>query len=135
MNKKGASTGVVILLILILVVGGFIAYKVYFPTGAVIKNILEPKLSISGVNFEGKFGLSKGCSTNVEGYVSNVGNANANDVSVTCRLIRSGGGTTSGSKSVGSVSTGSNSYFTMIINNDCPGPDDVTCSATCPNCN
>ena len=135
MNKKGSNAAVVILLILILAIGGFIAYKVYFPTGAVVKNILEPKLSISSVNFEGEFGLGKGCSTKVEGYVSNLGNANANSVSVVCRLIGSGGGTTSGTKNVGSISSGSNSYFTMIINNDCPGPDDVTCSTTCPDCN
>lgn len=134
MNKQGANTGLVIVLLLILAVGGFIAYKVYFPTGAVIKDIIEPKLSISGVSFEPEFSLSKGCSTKIEGYVSNIGNANANDVSVTCRLIGSSG-TTSGTKSVGSISSGSNSYFTMIINNDCPKPDDVSCSGYCENCN
>jgi len=134
MNHKGSNTAIVILLLLILVIGGFIVYRIYFPTGAVVKNFLEPRLSVSGVTFEKEFGLSKGCSTIVGGYVSNVGNANANSVSVTCRVIGSGGGSTIGTKSLGSISSGSNSYFTMIINNDCPGPDDALCSATCPDC-
>ena len=134
MNKQGKNNAIVILLILILAVGGFIAYKVYFPTGAVVKGVIEPKLSVSGISFEPDFGLSKGCSTKVEGYVSNVGNANANSATITCRLIGSGGGTTRGTKSVGSIASGSNSYFSMIINNDCPKPDDVQCTASCQNC-
>ena len=133
MNEKGSTT-TVILLVAILTIGVVIAYKMFFPTGAVIKDVLQPELSVSGVTFDPGFGLSKGCSTKVDGYVSNVGNANANGIEVRCRLIGSGGGNTQGSKSIGSISNGGNSYFSMTINNDCPGPDDVECAATCPDC-
>ncbi len=134
MDKNGKNGALIFTLVLIIVMLGFISYKFYFPTGATIKNIIEPKLSVSGVSLDTNFGISKGCSTIVNGYISNVGNANADGVFVECRLIGSGGGSTKGTRSIGSISNGGNSYFTININNDCPRPDSVECSASCQNC-
>ena len=122
-----------ILILIVMVLLGIIAYKVAFPTGMTIKKILEPKLSISGVSYDSSFGLTKGCYTKVTGYVSNQGNADAQGVVVSCTLVGSGGNNFD-SKNIGSINSGGNSYFSLTINNDCPSPDDVRCTASCSNC-
>lgn len=134
MDRKGENGLVIFLVILVLALGGFLFYKVYFPTGMTIKNVIEPKLSVSGISFDTEFGISKGCSTIVNGYVSNIGNANAEGVFVECRLSGSGGGSIIGTKSIGAITNGGSSYFTTNIDNDCPGPDSVQCDASCQNC-
>lgn len=133
LNNKGMSGIAIFFVVIAILLLGFIAFKLAVPNGLVIKDILEPKLSVSGVSFQSHFGLSQGCSTTVSGYVSNNGNANAEGVTVECGLAGSSGNVR-GTKMIGSITAGSNSYFSIDVDNDCPKPSDAQCYATCSNC-
>ena len=131
-DKKGHK-GLAFLIIILIIIAGVIAFRLFAPTGAVIKGIYEPQLSVSGISLDTHWSISKGCYSEVEGYVSNTGNANADGATISCNLI--GGGTGRMSKNVGAVPNGGNSYFSMEIDNECPAPSDVQCSVSCQNCN
>lgn len=130
-EKSGGGGGIIVFIIILIALG--IGAYFYFGSGGTIPDVVEPQLSVTGVSVVPHFSLTQGCSADVEGYVSNQGNANAEGVSVSCRLTGSGGNN-QGSKTLGSISKGSNSYFSMKINNDCPQAEGVECTASCSNC-
>ena len=114
--------------IIIVVLIGVIVYNSFKESNAEIK--------IQEVVFHPTFGLSfsKGCLTDVNGTVLNIGKITADDIVVTCNVIGSGETDITGKKSLGFLRENEERYFEMTINNKCPAPYDVECSATCKNC-
>ena len=98
-------------------------------------NAEKPKISFENVTFKPDFALSlsRGCLTNVQGKILNLG-GDAEDVKVECTLIGSGNDTIRGMKNLGAVEKNQKREFTMTINNNCPSPVDIECSASCSNC-
>ena len=131
MVQKGDKV-ITILLAIILIVLLVLAYKIFFLTGSAISSS-GTKLSVSSVTFDADINLARGCATNVKGFVSNTGDASVDGVVVSCRLKNSGSSNT-GSTDIGSIAVGGGTAFKIFIDNDCPEPQGVECTATCVNC-
>ena len=121
-----------ILIVVILLVAVLLMFFVYNPSSSE-----KAKLSIESVEFDPNFqlSLSKGCLTEINGSISNIGDTAAEGITINCNVIGSGAtGETEGIKNIGFLNQGEDAGFKMIINNDCPAPHDVECSVSCENC-
>jgi len=126
--KKQKNIWIIVLVLLIIILFGFISYK----------SFSEKKVELSFLDVEFKptfkLSLSKGCITEVNGTLSNLGETTAENIVISCKVIGSGGGDITGTKNIGFIKIKENSHFEMTINNDCPAPYDIECLAVCDNC-
>lgn len=125
-------SGLYILIIIIIAVLIFLLAVLYF-SPVVFK---DTEVSLVDVEFNPKFVLSlgKGCLTNVNGSVKNIGENEANEAYVICTLIGSGTANITSAKNIGFIRQNDVKSFEMMINNDCPSPVDIECKVNCRNC-
>lgn len=139
MDKKGISQGAILGIVLLgaLILVGIYVFDNLSPTGNVARTFdiptPKPKLSVSVTGGDTGFSITQGCKTTLQGSVDNYGDAEAQSVQVSCRLYGTKGQTT-GTTSIGNIYQNGVMPFTINIDNDCPKPEDVDCTATCYNC-
>lgn len=91
--------------------------------------IRKPQLSLTSLDKEGHWGLSKGCYVTVSGAVVNNGNGDAYNAIVTCT-------TSEGSQQhvVGTVNAHDSKTFTFNLDTSCFKKETGSCYVSCDNC-